>query len=278
MHFFQNISSSFLDNRQDFNYIYDMVFILDDYIDDYIRDADADADEFDKMVALHLKEIIPKTAHLEETVFNEILTELEKEMNNGKRFKKAFLKISKKYHLTGNIIKAPLPNTLTRIIVNARLFIKYLSRRLGMHEKEIKRRLTSDGVINFVELIDFLELAPPGSNVVFAAFDENDPEDDPFRNHSVKDILNRLGKGISSFNEGESLNAVKIRYKNLVNIEKKFPVFLDAGWYDKFFPAKRDDKYGRTRSLDSSLEGMAEIVHRNLKISDITDDIQLLED
>jgi hypothetical protein len=36
-----------------------MAFILDDYLDDYIQHAN----EFDKKVALHLKEIIPKTAY-----------------------------------------------------------------------------------------------------------------------------------------------------------------------------------------------------------------------
>ena len=63
-----------------------MTIGLDNYIDEYIRDAD----ELDKKVALHLKDIIPKTTHLDEKVLNEIITELIKEMGNRKSFKKAF--------------------------------------------------------------------------------------------------------------------------------------------------------------------------------------------
>jgi len=251
-----------------------MDFILNDTIDNYIQDAEA----FDRKVAQHLKEIIPTTTHLDENIFIEIIEDLKKEMDNGENFKNAFHKMCKKYILSGDVISADLPELLTRIIVNIRLFLIYLSKKLGMEVEDIKKRIDSNDIKRIIHLIGHLELAPPNNNVVFATFDEDNLENDPFIGYKVMDIINMLGKDRSSFNKGEPLGVVKIRYKNIDNIEKKFPTFLDAGWHDKFFPAEKDDKYGRTRSLDPSLKNIPEIVHKKLKISEVTEDIQFIEE
>jgi hypothetical protein len=200
------------------------------------------------------------------------------EMDNGENFKNAFQNVCKKYILTGDTIEAELPGLFTRVIVNKRLFLLYLSKKLGMKVKDIESRIDATDVNRFIRLIGRLELAPPYSNVVFATFDEQYMANDPFSNHKVKDIISMIGKDRSNLNEGEPLSLVKIRYKNKHGIEKKFPIFLDAGWYDKFYPAKKNDKYGRTKSLDPLLKNMPEIVHQNLTISEVTEEIQFLED
>ena len=71
---------------------------------------------------------------------------------------------------------------------------------------------------------------------------------------------------------------MSIRYKNRNDISKRYPVFPDAGWYDKFYPAEPDDKYGRTKSLAPSFKGMPEIVHENLKLADVIEEIEFLEE
>jgi hypothetical protein len=88
-----------------------MTFSLDKYIDEYIRDAD----EFNKKIALHLKEIIPQTTHLDEKVLNAIIEELMNEMGNGKDFKEAFHKKRKRFILTGDRIDAELPGSFIRL-------------------------------------------------------------------------------------------------------------------------------------------------------------------
>ncbi len=251
-----------------------MAFLLDDYIDKYVQDAG----DTDKKIAQHLKKIISRTTHLDENTFNEIIEELKKEMDTGESFKIAFQKVCQKYVLTGHIITAELPDILTRIIANKRLFFEFLKFRLGIDEVEIKNRIISNGIHYFIRLIGHLDLAPPHNHVVFAAFDEENMEADPFNNCTVNDILNMLGKDKRNFKKGESLSAVKIRYRNQNNWEKKFPIFPDAGWYDKFFPSKENDKYGRTQSLDPKRKGLPEIVHENVKFSEITQDIEFIED
>jgi 2-hydroxy-3-keto-5-methylthiopentenyl-1-phosphate phosphatase len=187
-----------------------MAFILDDDINKYIQGAG----DTDKKVARHLKEIIPKTTHLEENTFNKIIEELKKEMDTGESFKITFQKVCQKYVLAGHIITAELPDILTRIIANKRLFFEFLKFRLGIDEVEIKNRIISKGIHYFIRLIGHLDLAPPHSHVVFAVFDEENMEADPFSNYTVNDILNMLGKDKRNFKEGESLSAVKIRYRN----------------------------------------------------------------
>lgn len=252
-----------------------MKFALNDYIDKYIRNSKYTTN---KKTAAHLKEIIPQTTHLHQETFKEIIEELKMKMDNGENFKNAFQRVRKKFILTGDTIEAELPGLFTRIIVNKRLFLQYLSKRLGMKLIDIESRIDATDVNRFLRLIGRLELAPSNNNTVFATFDEQDMANDPFSNHKVKDIISMIGKDISSFNEGEPLSLVKIRYKNKPDIEKKFPIFIDAGWYDRFYPAKKHDKYGRTKSLDPSLKNMPEIVHQNLSIAEVTEDIRFLED
>jgi len=58
----------------------------------------------------------------------------------------------------------------------------------------------------------------------------------------------------------------------------RFPVFTDAGWYDKFQPTDKQDNYGRTKSLDPSLKSMPEVVHINLKLADVIEHIRFLKE
>jgi hypothetical protein len=109
-------------------------------------------------------------------------------------------------------------------------------------------------------------------------FDEDEPGNDPFANHKVIDIINMLALPSKEFAEGEPKSAIKLKYRNMKNIQKKFPVFFDPGWYDKFFPSDKNDKYGRSKSLDKSLRNMPEVVHENLKISEVTENIEFLKD
>lgn len=254
-----------------------MMFILDDYINDYIGRVD---DSDDKTIALHLKEIIPKTSHLDKNTYNEIIEELKKEPGKGEveDFKSTFHKVRPKYILTGDIIKAELPDILIRIIVHIDLFLEYICNVTGMKVEIIKKRISTRGIKDFIHFVGHLELAPKDDNVVFATFDEDTPGNDPFVNHKAIDIINRLALSTKNFEEGESKSVIKLKYKNLKSIGKKFPIFFDAGWYEKFFPSDQDDKYGRTRSLDNSLKNMPEIVHENVKISEMAEDIEFLKD
>lgn len=112
--------------------------------------------------------------------------------------------------------------------------------------------------------------------VVFAVFDEDEPASDPFGDNNIEDIINMLALDRSAFRKDEPLTAVSIRYRNRDDVIKRFPVFIDAGWYDKFHPPGKNDKYGRTKPLDESFKGMPEIVHKNLKLSDIIEEIRFL--
>jgi hypothetical protein len=67
-------------------------------------------------------------------------------------------------------------------------------------------------------------------------------------------------------------------YRNSIDFEKKYPTFIDAGWWDRFYPAGKDDDYGRTQSLDDSLPGMPEVVHKNMRVADTLEDIEIMED
>jgi hypothetical protein len=157
-------------------------------------------------------------------------------------------------------------------------FLEYVSNVNGMKIKKIKKRISTRGTKDFINFIGHLELAPKDKNVVFATFDEDNLGNDPLVNYKVIDIINMLAFSIDNFREGEPLTAIKLKYRNKKNIEKKFPIFFDAGWYDRFYPSDKNDKYGRTRSLDKKLKNMPEIVHENLKISEVTEDIEFLKD
>ncbi len=254
-----------------------MMFILDEYIEDYIVNGD---DSDDKIIARHLKEIIPKTTHLAKNTFNEIIKELKMgiEKKEFGDFKDAFHKVRPKYILAGDIIEAELPDTLIRIIVHTDKFLGYISNAAGIKVEKIRKRIAARGIKDFIQFIGHLELAPKDNNVVFATFDEDNPGNDPFVNHTVIDIINMLALPSKEFEEGEPKSAIKLKYRNMKNIQKKFPVFFDPGWYDKFHPSHKNDKYGRSKSLDKSLRNMPEVVHENLKISEVTENIEFLKD
>jgi hypothetical protein len=242
-----------------------MAFILDDYIDKYIQDAG----HTDKKIARHLKEIIPKTTHLDENTFNEIIEGLKQEMDEGKDFKSAFFNVYVRYVLKGDIIKAELPGVLTRILLNKAKFIIYIKNlsKAPYNEQEIGMILTSKdkGLIN-----DLLaEGTLSRGEAVFATFDEKNEDRSPFLNRKVIEIINMLALDRDIYEEGQPLTAVKIRYKNSEDFGKKYPTFIDAGWGDKFYPAAKDDNYGRTRKLDDLSPSMPEIVHENRKFSDV---------
>jgi hypothetical protein len=80
------------------------------------------------------------------------------------------------------------------------------------------------------------------------------------------------------YKEEQLTTAVSIRYRNRDDIIKRFPVFTDAGWYDKFHPSGKEDRYGRTKSLDPKLKSMPEVVHKNLKLVDVIENIQFLKE
>jgi hypothetical protein len=251
-----------------------MAFNLDEYIENYVQDAEA----FDRNVAQHLKEIIPNTTHLDENIFLEIIEDLKKEMDKGIDFKEAFKGTCEIYFLKGDVIKADLPNLLTRIILSKKMFISYIKKALkgAYTPREIENIFASGQKSLIMLLLGKLNLAK--KNVVFATFEEKRKDGNPFLKNSVEEIIHRLALNRNVFKENESLSAVKIRYKNKENVEKRYPTFNDAGWNDKFYPAEIDDHYGRTKSLNPRLEGMPEMVHKNLKLADVVQDIEFLED
>jgi hypothetical protein len=249
-------------------------FVLADYIDKYIQESGYT----DKKVAQHLKEIIPKTTHLDENTFNEIIEELKREMDRGKDFKSAFNAVRIVNFLNGDFIKADLPDILTRIILNKTTFISNIKKGLRQPYtvEKIEAIFTSRNKKLIITLLGKLRLAK--KKVAFATFDEGREDGNPFLNDRLEDVINQLGLDVNAFAEGEPLTAVKIRYKNGEEMGKRYPTFLDAGWYDKFYPADKKDNYGRTKSLDPTLKNMPEVVHENLELSDIMEDIELLED
>ena len=171
-----------------------MKFALDEYIDRYIRNAKYTTN---KKTAQHLKEIIPLTSHLHQDTFKEIIEELKKEMDKGTNFKKAYLKISKKYILTGDIIKAQLPDILTRIILNLRRLLGYISIKMGIKMERLNKRIALEGINRFIQSIDFFQLSP--NKVVLATFDEDNLELDPFVDKKVDDIISMLALDRSVF-------------------------------------------------------------------------------
>lgn len=257
-----------------------MTFILNKDIDNYIRKT---KNPKNKKIAQHLKEIIPQTTHLNENTYNEIIKELKKEIVNGKDFKNAFLKMCEKYFLRGDIIEAELPDILTRIIPNKNRFISnilYLYKRSPSQSRKLKMVFASGDKDRIIRTLRKLRRAGlSGRKVVFATFFEKDNDKDPFLNHSVIDIINMLALDKDVYEEDEPYTAIKVRYRNDENFDKRYPTFIDAGWYDKYHPADKDDNYGRTKSLDDSLQCMPEVVHENMKLSDvIVEDIDFLED
>jgi hypothetical protein len=252
-----------------------MTFILDKYIDQFIEKAE---DSYDKRVAKHLKDIIPETNHLDQKVLKKIIRELRREMDNGKDFKMAFHKIILKYILKGDTIKAKLPPVLTRVILNKAKFISSIKDKykIPFNGRRIEIILASGNMTHITRLLRKIKLST--RKVVFAAFDEDRKHRDPFADNRVADIIKMLALSEDVFDEDEPLTAVKIRYRNNKNFVKKYPTFIDAGWWDKFYPSSNQDEYGRTGSLDPSLPGMPEIVHKNIGISDVLEEIEFLED
>jgi hypothetical protein len=253
-----------------------MTFILNKYIDDYIEKTKNDKD---REIARHLKEIIPKTTHLDERIFKKVVNEFKKEMDGGGDFKNAFHKICKKFILTGDIITAELPCILTRIILNDSKFMEMISkgRSISLSRRNIKRIVDSGNRRRIIKLLKDLTLSV--RKTVFATFNENDPEADPFENYGLDDVISMLALDRRSiFKENKPSTSVVIRYRNEDYFLKKFPVFPDAGWYDKFFPSRDADKYGRTKSLDPELKNMPEIVHENLRLADVIEKIRFLKE
>ena len=257
---------------------------LNAYVDKYIRDAG----EPDKKVARHLKEIIPKTTHLDKNILDEIIEELKKEMENDRErdFKNVFLNVCQKYILKGDIIAAELPEVLTRIIPHKEKYLMNLiinienRHRKPYFRRELNMAFASGDKKRIIRLLRKLPKAWLSRNkVVFATFDETGGTNDPFENRKVIEIINMLALDKDVFNTDEPYSAVKVRYRGGVDLEKRYPTFSDAGWWDTFFPADKNDNFGRTKSLDPSLPGMPEVVHRNMKFSDVSiEDFDFLED
>ncbi len=248
---------------------------LNTCIDNYIEQSTTPSD---KKTAQHLKTVIPMTKHLETTTFNHFKEALLQE-NTNTDFKDAFITVSPRFVLKGNIITAELPNILTRIILNKANFITFLKRscNIPFSTNQIESVLALGDNEQLIRLLlNNINLSK--HKVVFATFHEENLANDPFANHSVKDIINLLALDQDVFESGRPLSAIKIRYHNRDSFTKRFPTFIDAGWWDKFFPAHENDNYGRTKCLDGSPQGMPELVHQNVRIPDVLESIEVLED
>lgn len=251
-----------------------MITGLNDYIEKYIQDADSSDD---KTIARHLKEIIPKTTHMDKNTFNEIINQLKREMDNGEDFKVAFHVVCKKYILTGDGIEADLPRILTRVILDDSKFIKRIGegRSIPITRDYVREAVDSNDRLLIDELLGTFELSL--GDVVFATFSEKELEADPFSDCILKDIVNILALDISAFKKDQPLTAISIRYRNKDEVKKRYPVFPDAGWHNNFHPPEKYDKYGRTRPLDKSHKGMPEVVHENLRLAEVIEHIRFLE-
>lgn len=251
-----------------------MDFKLKEYIHRYMEEAA----ESDIKIARHLIEIIPKTTHMNDNIFNEIIEKLTEEMENGADFKTAFMGICEIYFLHGDVIKADLPAILTRVILNESKFFKMVKQERGIpfNKEQIKGIVDSKNRQDIAELFSDIWLTI--GKVVFATFDEEVPNRFPFTGYKVRQIVNMLALDTNILKNEQPLNAVILRYKNRNSILKRFPVFPDVGWYDGFYPADVNDLYGRTRSLEPSLKDMPEVVHENLELADVIEDISFLKE
>jgi hypothetical protein len=255
-----------------------MEYILNKYIDDYVEKTKSDTD---KETARHLKEIIPKTTHLNKAIYNEVIEELLKEIANGNNFKDVFFGVCKKFLLKGDIIKAELPDILTRIIANKNRFVEkilYQYKRSPSQHHKLKMVFASGDKVRIIRTLRKLRrVGLSGWEVVFAGFDEKNEDRDPYLKHRVIDIINQLALDKDVFDDPYTV--VKIRYRNDDDFDKRYPMFIEAGWNDKFHPSDESDDYGRTKSLDPSLPGIPEVVHENMKLSEvIMEDVDFLED
>lgn len=252
-----------------------MEFNLDDYIDHYVQNED---NASDRKTALHLKEIIPRTTHLDESVFKEMIGELTTVMGEDHNFKVAFNKVRTRYILNGDTIKAVLPDTLYRLILNEQKFKYNFDKKEGMPVDAISllRGIDLNNKVEVERLLGNFRLSL--QEVVFATFFEDNMEADLFVNRSIRDIIDMMALDSTVFLQEESLTAVCIRYRNRHDITKRFPVFIDAGWHDKFHPCKKEDKYGWTKPLRAGLNPRPEIVHENSKLADVIVGIQFLEE
>jgi hypothetical protein len=258
-----------------------MVFILDEYIDEYIRKSKTTRN---KEIARHLKKIIPKTSHLNESIFKKAVEEIKTQIENDreKDFENAFFKVCEKYVLKGDIIEADLPGILTRIIPNRNKFLLNIEYQ---HKKpyagrELNMAFTSGDMSRIIRTLGKLRKAAlSNGKVVFATFDEEHRDRDPFSGRKVIEIINQLALDKEVYDDAEPYTAVKLRYRNSKKFDKRYPTFIDAGWRDTFYPADKKDKYGRTRSLDPLLPDMPEVVHENMKLADvIVEEFEFLKD
>lgn len=252
-----------------------MEFNLDDYIDHYVQNEDS---ALDRKTALHLKKIIPRTTHLDENVFKEMIEKLIQAMDKGSSFKDAFNKVSKRYVLIGDAIEAELPSVLNRLILNDLKFLDIIAVKEGfLYDKAVLvEAVNMNNKAEIEEKLGNVRLS--NREVVFATFDEHNMEANPFANCSLRDIIDRLALDTTVFWQEELLTAVSIRYRNRNDIIKRFPVFTDAGWHYTFWPCNKFNKYGETKPLNPWLKPMPEIVHKNLKMADIIVEIQFLEE
>ena len=113
-------------------------------------------------------------------------------MDKGENFKNVFRKMCERYILKGDIIKAEFPHILTRIILNETKLLEKIAkdRAVSLSRENIKRIVESKNQRRITRLLRNLTLSVNG--VVFATFDENEPEQPPFKDYNLNDIINIL--------------------------------------------------------------------------------------
>jgi hypothetical protein len=267
-----------------------MTFILDKYIDSYVVKVIEKMDDLEKKqrqekIALHLKEILSIDSHMEAGIYDKVITEIIKQIENRSEtdFEDIFTGVCRKYTLNGSTITCVLPRILIRIILNKDKFLLKIRDKCNIPaaRDQLAAAFASGNKERILKQLQKLKKAGlSGGDVVFSTFDETGKGEDPLLNLKIIDIINKLALDKDVFEgDGKPYTAIKIKYRNSDDFVKKYPTFMDTGWNDKFFPSEKDDKYGRTRNLITHLPDMPEVVHKNIPFAGVMlDDTDILED
>lgn len=111
-------------------------------------------------------------------------------------------------------------------------------------------------------MLEKIQLALSGE-IVWCAFDQDDPDSDPILNRTASEVKNLLGLDRKDYPDGEPL--IRVKYKPPASVQRKVPTVADAGWYKFWMPAPYGTGYGLTRDLSGNIPvpGRGEVVHEN---------------